>query len=222
MEVRKTFHQQLDELYIELLKMANTAFDVIEQTRDAFSTLDATKAGNIIEGDDVLDEFLVRIEETAIELLARQAPVAIDLRSIIVIMWSAQHLERLGDNCVNINKAICNLQGYTISPWIHENMDEMFQRSEQMLVTSVESLKERDTSKAEVVPKMDDTVDRLNRTFLTSYKGESEEELELIIRVVMIARFIERIADHAVDIAENVHYMVTGEFAWNPPEEPTT
>jgi len=69
---------------------------------------------------------------------------------------------------------------------------------------------------------MDDTVDRLNRTFLTSYKGESEEELELIIRVVMIARFIERIADHAVDIAENVHYMVTGEFAWNQPEEPTT
>src|SRR5450756_2138517 len=125
MEVRKTFHQQLDELYIELLKMANTAFDVIEQTRDAFSTLDATKAGNIIEGDDVLDEFLVRIEETAIELLARQAPVAIDLRSIIVIMWSAQHLERLGDNCVNINKAICNLQGYTCLLYTSDAADDL-------------------------------------------------------------------------------------------------
>jgi phosphate transport system protein len=212
MEVRKTFHEQLDELYRDLLKMANTSVETIERTRAAFASMDASQASSIIDDDDVIDEFVMKIEETGIELLARQAPVAIDLRTIIVIMRVAQHLERVGDLCVNISKAIANLDGYTVSPWIQENMDEMFQRSIKMTVRAVEAFRERDVAKAEELSKMDDTVDRINRTFLTSYNKESEDELELIIRVVMIARFIERIADHAVDIGENVHYMVTGEF----------
>jgi len=212
MEVRKTFHEQLDELYRDLLKMANTSVETIERTRAAFASMDASQASSIIDDDDVIDEFVMKIEETGIELLARQAPVSIDLRTIIVIMRVAQHLERVGDLCVNISKAIANLDGYTVSPWIQENMDEMFQRSIKMTVRAVEAFRERDVAKAEELSKMDDTVDRINRTFLTSYNKESEDELELIIRVVMIARFIERIADHAVDIGENVHYMVTGEF----------
>ena len=127
-------------------------------------------------------------------------------------MRVAQHLERVGDLCVNISKAIVNLEGYTMSPWIQENMDEMFQRSIKMTLRAMEAFKERDLAKAKDLSKMDDTVDRINRTFLTSYNKESEEELELVIRVVMIARFIERIADHAVDVGENVSYMMTGEF----------
>jgi phosphate transport system protein len=213
MEVRKRFHEKLDGLYLDLLKMANTAVDVIEQTRAAFARLDPDLATKIIEGDDVLDDYVIKIEETGIELLARQAPVAIDLRTIIVIMRLAQHLERVGDLCVNISKAICNLKGHTTPPDIKENMDEMFQRSVKMLVTSMEAFKERDIAKAEELSKMDDTVDRMNRKVLTTYNKDSEEELELVIRVVMISRFIERIADHAVDIGENVRYMVTGEFS---------
>jgi phosphate transport system protein len=212
MEVRKSFHQQLDELYIDLLKMANATTEIVERTRRAFAGLDADLASAIIEADDIPDDFVKVIEETGIELIARQAPVAIDLRTIIVIMRVAQHLERIGDLCVNISKAISNLPGYTVSPWIQENMDTMFQRSLKMLVASMDAFKEHDIEKAAALATMDDTVDRINRTFLTSYNKDSEEELELIIRVVMIARFIERIADHAVDIGENVHYMVTGEF----------
>ncbi|HEY5493761.1 MAG TPA: phosphate signaling complex protein PhoU [Candidatus Anoxymicrobiaceae bacterium] len=212
MEIRKTFHEQLDELYRDLLKMANTTVETIEQTRAAFASLDTAKAKGVMDDDDVLDHFVKKIEETGIELLARQAPVAIDLRTIIVIMRVAQHLERVGDLCVNISKAIVNLEGYTMSPWIQENMDEMFQRSIKMTLRAMEAFKERDLAKAKDLSKMDDTVDRINRTFLTSYNKESEEELELVIRVVMIARFIERIADHAVDVGENVSYMMTGEF----------
>jgi phosphate transport system protein len=212
MEIRKTFHEQLDELYRDLLKMANTTVETIEQTRAAFASLDTAKAKCVMDDDDVLDQFVKKIEETGIELLARQAPVAIDLRTIIVIMRVAQHLERVGDLCVNISKAIVNLEGYTMSPWIQENMDEMFQRSIKMTLRAMEAFKEHDLAKAKDLSKMDDTVDRINRTFLTSYNKESEEELELVIRVVMIARFIERIADHAVDVGENVSYMMTGEF----------
>jgi phosphate transport system protein len=192
--------------------MSNVTVEMVEKTRVAFQNLDDELADNIIAGDDELDDFVVRIEENGIELLARQAPVAIDLRTIIVIMRLAQHLERVADLCVNISKAIKNLQGYTLSPWIKENMDEMFKRSSKMIVSAMESFKQHDVKLAEELSKMDDTVDKINRTFLTSYDRGSEEELELIIRVVMIARFLERIADHAVDIGEQVRYMVTGEL----------
>jgi len=212
MEVRKTFHQQLEDLYLDLLRMSNVTVEMVEKTRVAFQNLDDELADNIIAGDDELDDFVVKIEENGIELLARQAPVAIDLRTIIVIMRLAQHLERVADLCVNISKAIKNLQGYTLSPWIKENMDEMFKRSGKMIVSAMESFKQHDVKLAEELSTMDDTVDRINRTFLTSYDRGSEEELELIIRVVMIARFLERIADHAVDIGESVRYMVTGEL----------
>jgi phosphate transport system protein len=212
MEVRKTFHQQLDELYLDVLKMANVTVDIVEKTRSAFARLDKDAAQAIIDGDDEVDDFVVKIEETGIELLARQAPVAIDLRRIIVIMRLSQHLERVADLCVNISKAIVNMEGYTLSPWIADNMDEMFKRSISMLVRAVESFKERDQDKAIELHRMDDTVDRINRNFLTMTNKESEEEVELIIRIVMVARFLERIADHAVDMGEEVRYMVTGEF----------
>lgn len=212
MEGRKSFHQQLEELYLDLLRMSNVTVEMLEKTRLAFQNLDNELADNIIASDDEPDDFVVRIEENGIELLARQAPVAIDLRTIIVIMRLAQHLERVADLCVNICKAIKNLQGYTLSPWIKENMDEMFKRSSKMLVSAMESFKQHDVELAEELSTMDDTVDKINRTFLTSYDKDSEEELELTIRVVMIARFLERVADHAVDIGESVRYMVTGQF----------
>jgi phosphate transport system protein len=211
-EIRKTFHQQLEDLYLDLLRMSNVTVEMLERTRTAFRSLDRKLADDIIAGDDELDEFIVRIEENGMELLARQAPVAIDLRTIIVIMRLAQHFERVADLCVNICKAINNLQGYTLSPWIKQNMDEMFQRSSKMIVNAIESFKQHDIKLAEELSKMDDTVDKINRTFLTGYDRDSEEELELTIRVVMVARFLERIADHAVDIGEQVRYMVTGEF----------
>ncbi len=212
MEVRKTFHQQLEDLYLDLLKMANITVDIIEKARRAFAGLDAALAQEIIDGDDVVDDYVKLIEENGIELLARQAPVAIDLRTIIVIMRLATHLERVADLCVNISKAIKNLGDYKLSPWISENIDEMFKRAVRMLVTAVDSFKERDEAKAESLVEMDDTVDRINRSFLKSTDRESEEEVDLVIRVVMVARFIERIADHAVDIGEDVRYMITGQF----------
>jgi phosphate transport system protein len=212
MDGRKTFHQQLDELYLDVLRMANLTVDILEKTRSAFSKLNKEAAQAIIDGDDEVDDYVKKIEGSGIELLARQAPVAIDLRRIIVIMRLAQHLERVADLCVNMSKAIVNLEGYTLSPWIADNIDEMFKRSTSMMVCAIDSFKERDEDKAAELNKMDDTVDRINRNFLTMTNKESEEEVELIIRIVMVARFLERVADHAVDIGEEVRYMVTGEF----------
>ena len=213
MKARKDFHQQLDELYLELLRMANATMEVLERTRAAFRDADMEAAQSIIEGDDEIDGYVTRIDGEGIKLLARQAPVAIDLRTIVIIMRISQELERAADNCVNVSKAMENMQGYALSPWIRENMDEMFRWAIKIIVGAVNAFKERDPDMAEELTRMDDTVDRINREFLTTYDRESEDETELVVRVVMTARFLERVADHGVNIGKEVRYMVTGEFA---------
>ncbi len=211
MEPRKDFHQQLEEMYLGLLRMSNRCLEIIEEARTAFLELDGAKAESVIAADEDVDDMRYSLEEAGIELIARQAPVAVDLRTIIVIMRLAQHLERVADLCVNISKATLNLAGRaSLSPWIRENMDEMFRRSARMLSCAMRAFRDRDLSLAADLYEMDEKVDRINRAFLTGFDRGSEEELELVIRVVMISRFIERIADHAVDIGEHVRFLVTG------------
>lgn len=209
MEGRKEFHEQLDDLYLELLRMANATMDVLERTRAAFRDGDPEAAKSIIDGDDEIDEYVIRIDEGGMELLARQAPVAIDLRTIVVIMRMSQELERAADNCVNISKAIVNMREYALSPWIKDDMDDMFRWAMKIMAEAIDAFKERDPDRAEKLVRMDDTVDRINRKFLTAYDREREDET---VRVVMTARFLERFADHAVNIGEEVHYMVSGQF----------
>jgi phosphate transport system protein len=209
-EIRRTFHQQLDELYLDLLRMSNRCLEIIEETRSAFASLDEVAAERIIAGDDEIDDFRELVEESGFELIARQAPVAIDLRNIIVIMRLAQHLERVADLCVNISKAVKNLEGQTLSPWIRENMDEMFRYAGEILARAMDAFKAKDLSQAAELSVLDEKVDDINRAFFTGFDKESCEDLDLIIRVVMISRFVERIADHAVDIGEHVQFLVTG------------
>lgn len=208
--LRKTFHQQLDELYLDLLRMSNRCLEMIEETRQAFASLDVAAAERIIASDDIVDDYREREEENGFELIARQAPVAIDLRNIIVIMRLAQHLERVADLCVNICKAVKNLEGRTLSPWIRENMDEMFRYASEILARAMEAFKAKDPTAVDQLNLMDEKVDDINRSFFTGFDKESREDMEMIIRVVMVSRFVERIADHAVDIGEHVRFLVTG------------
>lgn len=216
MDARKSFHQQLDDLYSELVRMSGQAVETVERTREAFWNLDPDLAGRIIEDDDRLDEHIVNIEENGIDLIATQAPVAIDLRTIFVIMKLAMHFERVGDLCVNICKAVRNMGTLNVSLWTRDNINEMFTNARRMLERAMESFRKKDVAMAEELSLMDDAVDRINRAFITGANREDEAGMESVVRVVMIARFLERIADHAVDIGENVRYMVTGQFQAEP------
>lgn len=209
-DIRKTFHQQLDELYLDLLRMSNRCQEMIEETRQAFASLDVAAADRIIADDDIIDDFRELVEENGFELIARQAPVAVDLRNIIVIMRLAQHLERVADLCGNICKAIKNLGGHTLSPWIKENMDEMFRQAVDLLGKAMDAFKARDLDQVDQLSVQDEQVDVINRAFFTGFNKESYGDMEEVIRVVMISRFVERIADHAVDIGEHVRFLVTG------------
>ncbi len=175
------------------------------------STWTGELAEEIIAGDDVFDDYIDRLEEGGLELIARQAPVAIDLRMIIVIMRLAQHLERVADLCENIAVAV------KIHPRrLPQHLDPRGHRRDgpprhrALVERSIECFKDRNVEMALELDAMDDAVDKLNRKFFKEFDRGREEDLEVAVRVVMVARFFERIADHAVDIGEHVRFMVEG------------
>ncbi len=210
LEVRRDFHEQLDELYAETLRMGSDLLETIERTRQCFVNMDRELADGIIAGDDVFDAYIDRLEEGGLELIARQAPVAVDLRMIIVIMRMAQHFERMADLCEDIAVAVKHIPADYLNAWIREAIDEMARRAIRLVERSIECFKERNVEMALELDAMDDAVDKLNRKFFKEFDRGREEDLEVAVRVVMVARFFERIADHAVDIGEHVRFMVEG------------
>ena len=210
MEVRRDFHEQLNELYAETLRMGSDLLETIEKTRLCFINLDRELADEIIAGDDVFDAYIDRLEGGGLELLARQAPVAVDLRMIIVIIRMAQHFERMADLCEDIATAVKHIPSDYLSTWIREAIDEMARRAVRLVERSIECFKERNVEMAMELDALDDAVDKLNRKFFKEFDRGREEDLEVAVRVVMVSRFFERIADHAVDIGEHVRFMVEG------------
>lgn len=216
LELRKDFHEQLDELYSELLHMGSDLLEATEKTRLCFLDMDHEAADEIIAGDDLFDEYRDHIEEGGLEIIARQAPVAVDLRLIIVIMRIARHFERMADLCENIAVAIKHIPSGYIPSWIRDSIDEMARRVISIVERSMECFKERNLELAMELDILDDAVDKVHRGFFKEFDRGREEELDVVIRIVMISRFFERIADHAVDIGEHVRFVVEGTVS---PEE---
>ncbi|MDY6796536.1 MAG: phosphate signaling complex protein PhoU [Actinomycetota bacterium] len=210
MELRKDFQEQLDDLYAELLHMGSDVLETIEKTRLCFLSVDHEAADEIIAGDDLFDEYRDRIEEGGLEIIARQAPVAVDLRLIIIIMRIAQHFERVADLCEDIAVAVKYIPSGYVPSWIRDNIDEMARRAISIVERSIECFKERNLELVMELEIMDDAVDKLHRGFFREFDRGREEELDMAIRIVMISRFFERIADHAVDIGEHVRFVVEG------------
>ena len=190
--------------------MGSDLLETIEKTRLCFINLDRELAEEIVAGDDVFDAYIDRLEEGGLELIARQAPVAVDLRVIMVIMRMAQHFERMADLCEDIATAVKHIPSDYLSVWMREAIDEMARRAVRLVERSIECFKERNVEMALELDAMDDAVDKLNRKFFKEFDRGREEDLEVAVRVVMVARFFERIADHAVDIGEHVRFMVEG------------
>jgi len=209
-ELRKGFHEQLDELNAELLRMGSVVVETIERTRLAFVRFDKDLCRQIVEDDDIVDDYRKRVEETGFELIARQAPVAVDLRKLIVIMRLAQHLERMADLCTNICKAMESLDADRISDWIRESINEMAVQSRHLVERAITCYQTADLAMADELEDQDDAIDRVNRRFFKEFKSTGEEDIETAIRIVMISRFFERIGDNAVDVGEHVRFMLTG------------
>ena len=209
-ETRKDFHLKLDDLFEEVVRMGEMVTLTVNEARRCFVDLDRKSAEAIVQGDEVFDRTRDLVEERGLELLATQAPVAVDLRLVVALMRVAQHLERVADLCVDVAKATLNLPDRELPGWMKETIEEMGRRAAGILRRSIFAFRKRSLEEAFRLDVLDDAVDRLNRGFFKEIDRGREEELDVAIRVIMVARFFERIADHAVGIGEETAFLLRG------------
>jgi len=180
----------------------------------ALQSHDGASADDVIAFDDEVDGHFIAIERGVEELIATQAPVAGDLRLALAILHINLHLERIADQCVNIAKLTKLSEPVGFRPQLVDAFVEMGSRAEQMLRVAMDSFANRDAERAETLTDLDELIDEENKALSRKVisGGTSVEAQEAGLRAMLISRCIERIGDHAVDIGEQVSYLLTAEF----------
>ncbi len=211
---RETFHEELEKTELELLSLGEPAGTAVQRAIEALMQHDDAKAQAVIDGDDQIDELYLKIDSDVLRMLALQSPVAEDLRLISAILHCDLHLERVGDQAVNVVKLYLRTKDARGSESMRQQIEEMGTLVVTMVRTAMEALGRRDLDLALKVPTMDDPVDRLNRnTHLEALKlADDPSQLDWGLHMNMAARALERVGDNAVDIAEQVGFLLTGEF----------
>jgi phosphate transport system protein len=206
--------EEIDRLEASLREEGDLVLRSLRGAITALEGQDVELADEVIAFDDEVDRSFFGIQEGIHTLLARQTPVAVDLRHVLAMLHVNLHLERMADYCVTIAKLTKLTQGLsTDEPLLHA-FEEMGARAEEMIRTAVDSFLERDTEGAERLVDLDELIDRANRRVVSNvlrFAGD-ESRHEWGLRMIIVSRCIERIGDHAVDIGEQTAYLVTGEF----------
>ena len=214
MNVRTTFQEELDQLEASLQEEGALVLRVLRGALNALAQRDVELADDVIAFDDDVDRQYVQIEETIQSLLARQTPVATDLRLVLAMLHMNLHLERMADYAVTIaklTKLVADVEG---DPTLVQSLQEMGERAEEMIRVALDSFANRDLAAAESLVDLDELIDRSNRRFVervVEVVGEPGLR-EWVLRMVIVSRTLERIGDHAVDIGEQVSYLLTAEF----------
>jgi phosphate transport system protein len=211
---REHFHEQLERVELQLLSMGELASTAIQNSVEALVQHDDEAAEKVIMDDDPIDDLYLRIDHDVLEVLALQSPVASQLRLVSAILHSCQHLERIGDQAVNVAKLYLATRDLPTSQTLLQQLDEMGSLVVNMIRTVMEAFRTRDLELCFKLPKMDDPVDRLNRaTHLEALKlADDSRALDWGLHMNLAARALERVGDNAVDIAEQVGFLITGEF----------
>lgn len=211
--MRVTFHEQLDLVAANLQEEGELVLRGLRGSLSALERQDAELADEVIAFDDQIDDSYLAIEHGIETLLALQAPVASDLRRIIAMLHSNLHLERIGDYCVTVAKMVKLTHGLDGDPAMLAAFGEMGTRAEEMIRVAMRALATLDATSAESLMQMDELIDRVNRRAVEHVLdlGPDPEKREWGLRMLIISRCLERIGDHAVDIGEQVAYVVTGE-----------
>jgi phosphate transport system protein len=213
--VRVSFTEELAALEASLQEEGDLVLRALRSSLNALARGDEELADEVISFDDEVDRRYVQIETGVQTLLARQTPVASDLRLVLAVLRVNLHLERMADYCVTVAK-LTKLMGDlgVADESILRSIEDMGQRCEQMIRVAMDAFASRDADKAQTLVELDELIDRANRNATEDVLslGDSPEEREYGLRMLVVSRCVERIGDHAVDIGEQVAYLVTGEF----------
>lgn len=211
--------REVDKLKNKIIALAATVEKTVHEAVTAVNTRNARTAQQIIEGDAAIDQTEVDIEEDCLKLLALYQPVATDLRFIIAVMKINNDIERVGDLAVNIAERALSL---CEQPPIKEPIDfaQMNRKALAMFRGSLDALMHQDVRRAHQVRALDDEVDTLNREMYDKIRAalhKSPEQVDALLNYSSVSRLLERIADGATNIAEDVIYLVEGAIVRHKP-----
>jgi phosphate transport system protein len=206
--------EALDRVEAQLQEEGQRVLSAVRGTIRALQERDVELADEVIAFDDEIDQLFLAIEGSIGSLLALQTPVARDLRLLLAMIHINLLLERSADGCVTIAKLSKLVSDADPDPALVAVLTEMGDRAEEMIRVALDSFSKRDLAEAESLVELDELIDRANRRFverLVDVMAETELR-EWGLRMVVVARTIERIGDRAVDIGEQTAYLLTAEF----------
>ena len=213
--------REIENLKKDILMLGAMAEQAVREATRAIEDRDATLARKVMANDITLDEMEVQVEESCLKILALHQPVAIDLRFIIAVLKINNDLERVGDLAVNVAERAAFLA--TQAPVdISFDFQEMAHKARQMLKSSLDALVHLSTEQAREVLAGDDEIDAMNRQMFLIVQNAIHthpEQTETLIHMLSASRHLERIADHATNIAEDVIYMIEGEIVRHKAED---
>jgi phosphate transport system protein len=208
--MQRHFHEELEALKQTLLVMGGLVEDQIRRVMRALIDRDDALAQEVIERDQQVNAYDVEVDETCVSLLALHQPAAGDLRFVTTAMKIVTDLERMGDQAVNIAQRVLELNREPqLKPYI--DLPRMADKAQRMVKESLDAFVARDTELARKVCAEDAEVDALKDQMfreLLTFMMEDARTIPRAIRLILISRFIERVADHATNIAEMVIYLV--------------
>ncbi len=212
---RLQFQDELATLEVQALGGLDLVDDALVRALEAVQHADAELAAMVIADDDRIDGRYMEVHQGILTLLARQTPVATDLRLVAALIHVINHVERMGDQCVNIAKLVPlgGSEPPSDARMLH-NLAQMGEQAGRQVIQAKQAFERRDVALAEDLVRLDDEIDRLNRECfqLAIDIGDDPDRREWAMHMTLVARQIERVADNAVDIGEQTAFVVTGLF----------
>lgn len=215
-DVRPLFHHDLDDIIQGVARLSAAVTELIPRATDVLLDQDLEGAEYIILGDDEVDAKSIELEEKCYVLLARESPMARDLRRIVSALKLIAEIERSADLCVNICKAARRIYGHELDPKLRGVIQKMGDQAQHLYKEATEAYLADDAVRAAALDDMDSLLDDLQRQFIQlifESHAAGHIDLQVAVQLAVVARFFERIGDHAVNIGEKVRYVVD---AWMP------
>ena len=211
--MREVFHEQLDRIFVDLATICRRVEVAVQEATRALLTGDAAVAEAVITGDAEIDRQRELVEDAAFLLLSLQAPVASDLRTVVAALRMAGDLERMGDLSVHVAKvARLRVPHVAVPGPLRPVLERMAEVAEEMVHLVADVIAGRDLEAARELARADEEMDDLRRsTFAEMLSADWEHGVEAAVDVALLGRYYERLADHAVSVANRVVFVVTGE-----------
>ena len=212
--MRDAFHEDLDKISDEIVTMTRLVGTALEKATTALLQADRPLAESVIAADDDIDAKRRQIDDIAVDLLARQQPVATDLRMVVTAMYMSSSIERMGDLARHIAKvARMSAPNVAVPDELVSIFQDMSHAGAQIAARTADALASKDVYAAEEISKLDDQLDSLHRKIFAALLDDSwSHGMEAGINATLLSRYYERFGDHAVSVASRIVYLVTGHY----------